>query len=85
MEQAVLLIPETVAADIRNGSETPLPRRLLELAAIKAYVDKPLFMTEFSPSSGPDMFNTAWLIQNALTVEGVAAYLHCASSRLNHA
>jgi hypothetical protein len=37
MEQAVLVIPETVAADIRNGSETPLPRRLLELAAIKAY------------------------------------------------
>lgn len=30
-------IPDDVAADIRNGSETPLPRRLLELAAIKAY------------------------------------------------
>jgi hypothetical protein len=30
-------IPDDVAADIQNGSSTPLPRRLLELAAIKAY------------------------------------------------
>jgi hypothetical protein len=30
-------IPDDVAANIRNGSETPLARRLLELAAIKAY------------------------------------------------
>ncbi len=37
MEQAILTIPEDVAADIRNGSNTPLARRLLELAAIKAY------------------------------------------------
>lgn len=37
MEQAILTIPEDVAADIRNGSTAPLARRLLELAAIKAY------------------------------------------------
>jgi len=30
-------IPDDVAADIQNGSTTPLPRRLLELAAIRAY------------------------------------------------
>lgn len=30
-------IPDDVAADIRNGSEASLERRLLELAAIKAY------------------------------------------------
>lgn len=30
-------IPDDVASDIRNGSDAPLPRRLLELAAIKAY------------------------------------------------
>jgi hypothetical protein len=30
-------IPDDVAADIQNGSSTPLARRLLELAAIKAY------------------------------------------------
>jgi acyl-CoA-binding protein len=30
-------IPDDVAADIQNGSDAPLSRRLLELAAIKAY------------------------------------------------
>lgn len=37
MEQAILTIPEEVAADIQNGSNMPLARRLLELAAMKAY------------------------------------------------
>ena len=35
----------------------------------------PLFQTEFGPNPA-DMFNTAWLINNAVTVEGVTAYLH---------
>ncbi|MCI0659570.1 MAG: UPF0175 family protein [Acidobacteria bacterium] len=30
-------IPDNIAAAIQNGSTTPLPRRLLELAAIKAH------------------------------------------------
>jgi hypothetical protein len=30
-------IPDDVAADIQNGSNTPMPRRLLELAAIQAH------------------------------------------------
>ena len=30
-------IPDDVAADLQSGSKTPLPRRLLELAAIRAY------------------------------------------------
>ena len=30
-------IPDDVAADIRNGSEAPLERRVLELAAVRAY------------------------------------------------
>ena len=30
-------IPDDVAADIQNGSSAPLPRRILELAAIQAY------------------------------------------------
>jgi hypothetical protein len=30
-------IPDDVAADIQNGGNTPLARRLLELAALKAY------------------------------------------------
>jgi glucuronoarabinoxylan endo-1,4-beta-xylanase len=36
---------------------------------------KPLFQTEYGPSP-VDMFNVAWLIQNAVTVEGVTSYLH---------
>jgi hypothetical protein len=31
-------IPDDVAAAIQNGSTTPLPRRLLELAAIQAHL-----------------------------------------------
>jgi hypothetical protein len=30
-------IPDDVAADIQNGSSTPLSRKLLELAAIQAH------------------------------------------------
>jgi hypothetical protein len=30
-------IPDDIAANLLNGSATPLPRRLLELAVIKAY------------------------------------------------
>jgi glucuronoarabinoxylan endo-1,4-beta-xylanase len=36
---------------------------------------KPLFQTEFGPSPA-SMFDTAWLISTAVTVEGVTAYLH---------
>jgi len=36
---------------------------------------KPIFMTEFAPQS-PTMLNTAWMIQDALTTEGVAAYIY---------
>ena len=32
-----LTIPDDVAADIKNGGNTPLARRLLELAALQAY------------------------------------------------
>lgn len=35
----------------------------------------PTFMTEYSPNA-PTMFDTAWLIHNALTVENVAAYIY---------
>jgi hypothetical protein len=37
MEQAVLVIPENIAVAIKSGSNVSLSRRLLELAAIKAY------------------------------------------------
>ena len=35
--EVTLMIPDDVAADIRNGSDTTLSRRLLELIAIRAY------------------------------------------------
>jgi O-glycosyl hydrolase len=44
-------------------------------AAAAAANGKPLFMTEYSPTS-PDFFNTALMIHDALTVEGVSAYLY---------
>jgi len=35
----------------------------------------PTFMTEYSPNA-PTMFDTAWLINNALTIEDVSAYIY---------
>ena len=35
--EVTLTIPDDVAAEIQNGASTPLARRLLELAAIKAH------------------------------------------------
>lgn len=35
--EVILTIPDDVATELQNGSLTPLPRRLAELAAIKAY------------------------------------------------
>jgi glucuronoarabinoxylan endo-1,4-beta-xylanase len=35
----------------------------------------PTFMTEYSPNS-PTMFDTAWLMNNALTQENVSAYIY---------
>ena len=35
--EVTLIIPDDVAAEIQNGANTPLARRVLELAAIKAY------------------------------------------------
>ncbi len=37
--EITLTIPDEVAAEIQNSSSTPLPRRLLELAAIRAHED----------------------------------------------
>ena len=66
-----------------NAAQPPsFTASMTAVANAAAAADKPLFMTEFSPASGsgsgPDMFNTAWLIHNAVTVEGVAAYLYWA-------
>jgi hypothetical protein len=38
--EVTLTIPDKVAEEIQNGSSTPLPRRLLELAVIQAHEDE---------------------------------------------
>ena len=38
--EVTLTIPDNVAEEIQNGSSTPLPRRLLELAVIQAHEDE---------------------------------------------
>jgi glucuronoarabinoxylan endo-1,4-beta-xylanase len=45
------------------------------IAAAANTAQKPIFVTEYSPPK-PTMFDTAWLIHNALTVEGVSAYVY---------
>jgi glucuronoarabinoxylan endo-1,4-beta-xylanase len=44
-------------------------------AAATAAAGKPTFMTEYSPGA-PNLFDTAWLMHTALTVEGVSAYIY---------
>jgi glucuronoarabinoxylan endo-1,4-beta-xylanase len=46
-----------------------------DVAKSSAALGLPSFMTEYSPNA-PDMFDTAWLINNALTVENVSAYVY---------
>jgi glucuronoarabinoxylan endo-1,4-beta-xylanase len=43
--------------------------------AATAAAGKPIFMTEFSPAA-PSLFNTAWMIHQALTVESVSACIY---------
>ena len=45
------------------------------VGAAAAGVGLPAFMTEYSPNS-PTMFDTAWLMNNALTLENVSAYIY---------
>ena len=45
------------------------------VGAAAAAVGLPAFMTEYSPNA-PTMFDTAWLMNNALTLENVSAYIY---------
>lgn len=45
------------------------------VGAAAAMVGLPTFMTEYSPNA-PTMFDTAWLMNNALTLENVSAYIY---------
>ncbi|MBN2573413.1 MAG: hypothetical protein JXP73_02495 [Deltaproteobacteria bacterium] len=46
-----------------------------DIAKAAAAAGLPTFMTEYSPNT-PTLFETAWLMNNALTVEGVSAYVY---------
>jgi glucuronoarabinoxylan endo-1,4-beta-xylanase len=65
-----------VAHHLYNGgtatSPTSFDTTMSQLTGLPG--DKPLFMTEYGPTS-PEMFSTASLIYEAVTVEGVSAYL----------
>ena len=45
------------------------------VGAAATAVGLPTFMTEYSPNA-PTMFDTAWLMSNALTLENVSAYIY---------
>jgi glucuronoarabinoxylan endo-1,4-beta-xylanase len=66
-----------IAHHLYNGGNANLPSTFVgDMTAVAGDAGGlPLFQTEFA-SLSLDMFNEAWLIQNAVTVEGVAAYLH---------
>jgi len=69
-----------VAHHLYNGGDmlaepTPESFRGSMTATASAAAGKPLFMTEFSPSA-PTLMGTAALIHEALTVEGVSAYVY---------
>jgi glucuronoarabinoxylan endo-1,4-beta-xylanase len=46
-----------------------------DVAKTAAALGLPTFMTEYSPNA-PTMFDTAWLIHNAMTVQNAAAYVY---------
>ena len=66
-----------VAHHLYNGGSSSLPSSfssgMTTLAGAASGLS--LFQTEFGPNPA-DMFDTAWLINNAVTVEGVTAYLY---------
>ena len=62
-----------------NTGDNPGPdtfnASMLDIGSSGATDSLPTFMTEYSPDA-PTMFDTAWLINNALTVENVSAYIY---------
>jgi glucuronoarabinoxylan endo-1,4-beta-xylanase len=68
---------DAVAHHLYNGGTPTLPNSFNQtLSGIaQAAGDLPTWMTEYAPNT-PDMFDTAWLIQNSVTVEGVSTYLY---------
>lgn len=72
---------DLVAHHLYSGGNPNAPdsynANMAQVAGLAA--GKPILMSEFAPEAqGPQFFETAWLIHNALTVEGVAGYLYWA-------
>jgi glucuronoarabinoxylan endo-1,4-beta-xylanase len=71
-----------IAHHLYHGGESgddPAPDSFTDamtgVAAAAASAGKPLYMTEFQ-ANVPSLLNTAWMIHNAVTVEGVSAYIY---------
>jgi len=73
---------DVVAHHLYNGGiagNDPAPdsfaTAMTNVASAANNAGKPIFMTEFAPQA-PSLLNTAWMIQDALTTEGVSAYVY---------
>jgi glucuronoarabinoxylan endo-1,4-beta-xylanase len=68
---------DVVAHHLYNGGTDTLPNTFnASMTGIaQAAGNRPIWMTEYAPNN-PNMFDTAWLIQNSVTVEGVSTYLY---------
>lgn len=68
---------DVVAYHLYNGGTDSMPNSFNGnlAAAATAAGTLPSWMTEYAPAN-QNVFNTAWLIQNAVTVGGVSAYLY---------
>lgn len=72
---------DAVAHHLYSGGDPNAPDSynggMAQMAGVAA--GKPIIMSEFAPEAqGPQFFETAWLIHNALSVEGVSSYLYWA-------
>jgi glucuronoarabinoxylan endo-1,4-beta-xylanase len=72
----------TVAHHLYNGGgggNDPAPDSYAtpstNVASAAAAAGKPIFMTEYAPAA-PSLFNTAWMIHDALTTESASAYIY---------
>jgi glucuronoarabinoxylan endo-1,4-beta-xylanase len=68
---------DAIAHHLYNGGTAALPNSFDAALSSAAQVagSLPTWMTEYAPNN-PDMFDTAALIQNSVTVEGVSTYLY---------
>ncbi len=66
--EITLTIPDNIAAEIQNGSATPLSRRLLELAALEGYKSGILTLPQIQAMLG---FESRFELDGFLKAHGV--------------